>query len=159
MTYCVRQLHGHNNGVYSLQLGEGGVGFQLASGSEEGVRLWDIRDGRCISTLTGHTRSVYTLMFKGNRLITGAGDCAVKVWDLSDFSNVQTKVCYFQSCSSCNTNSRGCTPRQFGVCHSLMSVYIPPQRKALLVGILLPINNIFVCIICNNILCKYVLIN
>lgn len=55
----------------------------LASGTADGiVRLWDLRSGEAIRSLSGHTGPITCLQFDDKSLITGSEDSTIKVWDL-----------------------------------------------------------------------------
>lgn len=55
----------------------------LATGTRDGaVRLWDLRSGKIIRTLEGHTGAVTSLKFDSKNLITGSLDRSVRIWDL-----------------------------------------------------------------------------
>ncbi|QHS74143.1 Mdv1p [Saccharomyces paradoxus] len=55
----------------------------LATGTKDGiVRLWDLRSGKVIRTLKGHTDAITSLKFDSACLVTGSYDRTVRVWDL-----------------------------------------------------------------------------
>lgn len=55
----------------------------LATGTCDGiVRLWDLRSGDVVRTLTGHKDSITSLKFDTTNIITGSLDKSVKIWDL-----------------------------------------------------------------------------
>lgn len=55
----------------------------LATGTCDGiVRLWDLRSGEVVRTLTGHKDAITTLKFDTTNIITGSLDKSVKIWDL-----------------------------------------------------------------------------
>ncbi|QLQ78528.1 hypothetical protein HG537_0A07750 [Torulaspora globosa] len=55
----------------------------LATGTKDGmVRLWDLRSGKVIRTLEGHTDAITALKFDSRNLITGSLDRSVRIWDL-----------------------------------------------------------------------------
>ena len=45
-------------------------------------RLWDIESGACIRTLDGHEELVRCIRFDNKRIVSGAYDGKIKVWDL-----------------------------------------------------------------------------
>jgi WD40 repeat protein len=58
----------------------------VATGSEDGsARVWNLRDGRLIRTLAGHTGPVVALQFspEGTRVATASGDATARVWMLA----------------------------------------------------------------------------
>lgn len=55
----------------------------LATGTKDGmVRLWDLRSGKVIRALEGHTEAITALKFDSKNLITGSLDRSVRIWDL-----------------------------------------------------------------------------
>lgn len=48
------------------------------------VQVWDLQQGRCIRTLTGHSRPVQKLQADGQRLIS-IGGRSLRVWDLTTY--------------------------------------------------------------------------
>lgn len=55
----------------------------LATGTRDGVvRLWDLRSGKVIRALEGHTDAITALKFDSKNLITGSLDRSVRIWDL-----------------------------------------------------------------------------
>lgn len=73
----------HENGIRAL--GFSSNNRLLASGDEDGtIQLWDVSSNFSLSTLTGHTGSVYALMFlcNGRILASGGGkDNTIRLWD------------------------------------------------------------------------------
>lgn len=45
-------------------------------------RLWDIECGSCLRTLEGHEELVRCIRFDSKRIVSGAYDGKIKVWDL-----------------------------------------------------------------------------
>lgn len=55
----------------------------LATGTKDGVvRLWDMRSGKPIRSLEGHTDAITTLKFDSRNLVTGSLDRSIRIWDL-----------------------------------------------------------------------------
>ncbi len=80
--------------VQTIYTGQGDVaviafspdGQTLASSGLDGtIKLWRVRDGACLATLTGHTSCVYSVAFSpdGQTLASGSADCTVKLWDVN----------------------------------------------------------------------------
>jgi WD40 repeat protein len=65
----------------------------IAVGSGDVIRLWNVELNRCIGTLTGHTDCVSALAPLGNRrLISGSWDQTVRVWALQTLTCEHTLV-------------------------------------------------------------------
>lgn len=45
-------------------------------------RLWDIKCGACLRVLEGHEELVRCIRFDSKRIVSGAYDGKIKVWDL-----------------------------------------------------------------------------
>ncbi len=59
-------------------------GTYLVNGSSKGVaKVWDIKTGKLVTQLTGHTNSVTkaTFNFDGTRIATASSDGRAKIWD------------------------------------------------------------------------------
>ncbi|KAF2743353.1 F-box/WD repeat-containing protein pof1 [Sporormia fimetaria CBS 119925] len=77
--YSTMELKEHENGVMCLQFDD----RILMTGSYDAtVKIWDLKTGKVIRTLTGHTQGIRCLQFDdGGRLITGSLDHTIKVWN------------------------------------------------------------------------------
>ena len=83
---CVKVLQTHS--VNCLQLFADVVFY----GSEEGtVYVVDCDSGGELAQLEGHTQSVnsMTVWDEGDALVTGSGDCCVRIWSLTDHQCLQ----------------------------------------------------------------------
>jgi WD40 repeat protein len=81
----IRHLQGHGHSVNSLAFSPNGS--RLASGSaDKTIKLWDVREGRLLSTLQEHGHYVYSVAFSpdGSRLASGSGDKTIKLWDVRE---------------------------------------------------------------------------
>ena len=47
------------------------------------LQVWDFKHGQCKLTLHGHEGAVSCLQFDDNRIISGALDRLIKIWNLS----------------------------------------------------------------------------
>ncbi|KAI9472189.1 MAG: WD40-repeat-containing domain protein [Benjaminiella poitrasii] len=79
--YFVRALVGHGQSVRAIAA----HGDTLISGSyDHTVRVWDIKTGRTVHILEGHTNRVYSVVIdpERNRCMSGSMDSSVRIWDL-----------------------------------------------------------------------------
>ena len=83
-------LDGHTGEVWSVAFSPDGA--ILASGAEDGIKLWDVATRREIATLEGHTDFVHSVTFSpdGATLASGARDRKVKLWDVVARTNTAT---------------------------------------------------------------------
>ena len=59
----------------------------LATGSrDKTIKIWEVRNGRCVLTLTGHDNWVTDLFFhqNGKFLLSVSDDKSIRIWDLSN---------------------------------------------------------------------------
>ncbi|KAL2078689.1 hypothetical protein ACEWY4_026374 [Coilia grayii] len=74
-------MFGHTGSVRAVLLCED-RGLIISAGYDLSIRCWNIKTGACTNLLRGHMGSITCLDAHGNRLVSGAKDCKVKVWDL-----------------------------------------------------------------------------
>ncbi|KAL8774309.1 MAG: hypothetical protein Q9209_001060 [Squamulea sp. 1 TL-2023] len=55
--------------------------YMLTSALDSTIRLWDTANGRCLHTYFGHLEGVWALAADTLRIVSGAEDRMVKVWD------------------------------------------------------------------------------
>ncbi|KAI4126990.1 MAG: hypothetical protein LQ338_003445 [Usnochroma carphineum] len=55
--------------------------YMLTSALDSTIRLWDTASGRCLHTYFGHLEGVWALAADTLRIVSGAEDRMVKVWD------------------------------------------------------------------------------
>jgi len=94
---CLQTLRGHTSDVMTLALGcpavshsrsvgAKGISTRLVSGSgDRTLKVWDLRIGKCINTLQGHTGEVYAVQnydSEGSQVVSGSGDCTIRLWEL-----------------------------------------------------------------------------
>ena len=62
----------------------------LAAGHDDGIiRVWDVTQGTCLTTLTAHARPVSALIEVEGMLMSGSADSTVAVWQ---WDNASSKV-------------------------------------------------------------------
>ena len=79
----VKVLQGHQKQIFTLQVHPNGE-LLASAGSDETIRLWDIRTGKCLSVYkdAGFTTSV-AFSPSGAVMVSGSADHCVRVWDLA----------------------------------------------------------------------------
>lgn len=79
--YFVHSLVGHRQSVRAIANHDN----IIVSGSYDNtVRSWDIKTGRMIHLMEGHTQKVYSVVIDSerNRCMSGSMDSSVRIWDL-----------------------------------------------------------------------------
>ena len=84
-------------------------GFRFASTSDELVQLWDVRIGKLLQTLRGHTYSVTSCAFSpdGAQLVTSSSDNTVRLWDTFTGELLRTLIGHAYSVTSCAFSPNG----------------------------------------------------
>ncbi len=79
-----RTLAGHTGQVCAVSVSADGR-IAVSAGSDETVRVWEVRTGRCLHTLTGHTGLIAAVAISadGRTAITGGADRALRVWEVA----------------------------------------------------------------------------
>lgn len=93
---------GHSTPVYGLALhADGGL---IMSGDLGGhIRIWDLRSGRTVMTLSKHVKEIMDLAVNPlatNLLASGGGDNTVQVWDLRKQTTLETLLGHTKLVSS-----------------------------------------------------------
>ena len=56
----------------------------IASGSDDmTIKIWNYESGECISTLSGHTSDVNSLVYIPSKklIVSGSSDKSIKIWN------------------------------------------------------------------------------
>ncbi|KAL9239022.1 hypothetical protein vseg_013381 [Gypsophila vaccaria] len=62
------------------------TGILAAAGRDSVVHIWDIRAGKHIHKLAGHTKWIRSIRMIGDRIITGSDDWTARIWSISQGS-------------------------------------------------------------------------
>lgn len=85
------ELKGHSRVICDLAFSR--VSKIAATGStDKTIKIWDLNDGSCLSTLTGHLAAVTRVewVYLGTHLLSAGGDGLIKLWNLKTSENVIT---------------------------------------------------------------------
>ena len=79
------RLKGHKNGITKLQFMSSHDNIVISSSRDTFIKFWDLNTQHCFKTVTGHRSEVwsFSIFNDDNRLISGAGDSELKVWDIT----------------------------------------------------------------------------
>lgn len=63
------------------------------------IKIWDLRTGKVLRTLTGHSDSVVAVAFSSDsqQLVSGSKDTTIRIWDLHTGELVRTVMGHFDS--------------------------------------------------------------
>lgn len=92
-------LKGHKNWVTAVawqplhRTGGGGCRRLVSSSKDGTAKIWDVRTGGCVATLSGHTASVTCVKWGGEGLIyTASQDRTIIVWAIDETGDYGVKV-------------------------------------------------------------------
>ncbi|KAK9917148.1 hypothetical protein WJX75_001304 [Coccomyxa subellipsoidea] len=81
-----QRLTGHTGALLCLALLDSRLLF--SSSTDLTIKVWDLQQGKCVRTLTGHSRPVQRLHIAGGRLYS-IGGRSLRVWDLATYACVR----------------------------------------------------------------------
>ena len=86
----LRDLEGHTSYVHSIKADR--ANMVLSGSRDQTVRLWDLRTGKCVRTMEGHTESVGPVDMDGHcrAAVSCSYDKSVKLWDLGSGQCTET---------------------------------------------------------------------
>ncbi len=80
-------LDGHYEDIKSLKLIDNNT---LASCSEDTtVKIWDLKSGKCLRTLKGHSNGALSLQLVGENKLASGADQSIIIWDLQSGQNIR----------------------------------------------------------------------
>ncbi|MBN3290916.1 FBW10 protein, partial [Polypterus senegalus] len=74
-------IRGHAGSIRALLLCEQ-RGLVFSGSYDLSIRCWSLATGSCLKIFRGHMGTIHCLDLCGNRLVSGAKDCRVKIWNL-----------------------------------------------------------------------------
>eukprot|EP00834_Sanchytrium_tribonematis_P003545 NODE_140_length_16098_cov_0.678605.p4 type:complete len:354 gc:universal NODE_140_length_16098_cov_0.678605:8989-10050(+) len=77
---AIRKYHGHLHGIYCMALDETGEWF-VSGGRDAVCRIFDCRTRKQELVLTGHEKTVSSVLIKDNYIITGGMDSTIRIYD------------------------------------------------------------------------------
>ena len=56
--------------------------FKVMCSKDKTIKLWNLKTGELLNTLTGHQDEIYSIKFSpdGNSLVSGSKDKTIKLW-------------------------------------------------------------------------------
>ncbi|KAL9256163.1 DENN domain and WD repeat-containing protein [Drosera capensis] len=79
---CVATVGRFTGAVLCMEYDDA-TGMLVAAGRDTSANIWDIRAGKQIQKLTGHTKWIRSLRMVGDTLITGSDDWTARMWSVS----------------------------------------------------------------------------
>ena len=76
------ELRGHEGAVNCVHASKDGTRL-VSGGDDQTVRVWDVKTGKLVSTMSGHDDRVLSVCFSpdGKKIASGARDKTVRIWD------------------------------------------------------------------------------
>ena len=103
-THSTKIFFGHTKKITEILIFPNNNFFASAS-KDKTIKIWDVRNEKCIKTLKGHTESILAMVLsKEKKIISGGGDCVLKVWDIKDEKCIADLKGHNSGIISLNTN-------------------------------------------------------
>lgn len=84
ITLISKEIKGKINCL--LNTPEGNI---ISGGQDTTIKIWDIKNKKCLSTFEGHTSIIWDLKYLDkDKIISGADDNSSRIWNLKDKSSV-----------------------------------------------------------------------
>jgi WD40 repeat protein len=86
------QQRGHTGWIYAVAISPNGK--VIASAGDDGtIRLWNLATGEPTGVIIGHKRRIRSLVFTADgRLVSGAEDGLIRLWDMENASLIRTML-------------------------------------------------------------------
>jgi WD40 repeat protein len=81
----VAENRDHSNSVDAI-CGSPALDGQYASGShDKSIKLWNVHNGQCLATMSGHANGVWCLNYFGDakKLLSASSDGTSRIWDVN----------------------------------------------------------------------------
>ncbi|CAI5760622.1 unnamed protein product [Candida verbasci] len=98
----ITELIGNTKGINDIQFSPLNSNIIASCSNDLTIRLWSIRDSKCIKILKKHTYHITTIKFvsKGNLLISGSADETITIWDITSGRIITTLAAHSDPVSS-----------------------------------------------------------
>jgi guanine nucleotide-binding protein subunit beta-2-like 1 protein len=79
----IRRLEGHSDFVSDIALSNNAE-FAVTASWDRSLRLWNLKNGDCVTKFLGHTKDVLSVAFSpdNRQIVSGARDCKLKMWNV-----------------------------------------------------------------------------
>lgn len=133
-----RILRGHTHHVTCVSYNSRG-NLLVSGSSDENLRIWDVRGGRCLRTLAAHSDPVTSVEFSsdGTLVASGSQDGLIRLWDTRTGQCLKTLVAGFSKNRADNVGEgRRGTEENPNAAKAVMMIKFTPNMKYLLAGTL-----------------------
>lgn len=82
----------HGGSIRSVAFSPVDNSLVASAGGHDSIKLWDLQENT-VKTLTGHKDKVNSVAFSpdGKLLVSGSEDSTIKIWDVSQWQNIETR--------------------------------------------------------------------